>query len=454
MLKMMIPILSLLLLLPYSHSNNNMKWHLPSFTLIIVTLLLFPLISIPFPFSPLNLFSIDLLNLPLIILTTWISSMMFMVSYLTLHNNNKISLFSMQIILLSLILVLSFSVNNFILFYVFFEASLIPTLLLIIGWGYQPERLQAGVYLMMYTVTASLPLLMSLLVIYKTNFHTSFSLTFWLWPHSSLSCPFWSLISVSAFMVKMPLFFVHLWLPKAHVEAPVAGSMILAGILLKLGSYGLIRISLFLFKMTKPIAPVFMSISLWGAVISSMICIRQQDLKSLIAYSSVGHMGLLTAGLMSNSKWGWQGSLAMMVAHGLCSSALFAIANMTYEKTNTRSLSLTKGMINIIPMMTFWWFILTASNMAAPPSINLMSEIILLTASLSKSIYFSLSIILISFLTATYSLHMFTASQHGPNNSYFNPASFIPLAHFTPLLLMTAPLVLLTPNLAVISSWN
>nr|UZT27126.1 NADH dehydrogenase subunit 4 [Sternaspis buzhinskajae] len=453
MLKMMIPIISLLLLIPLSN-NNNKKWHLPSFTLMIMTLLLLPLISIPFPYSPLNLFSIDLLNLPLIILTTWISSMMFMVSYLTLHNKNKSSLFSTQIILLSSTLILSFSVNNFILFYVFFEASLIPTLLLIIGWGYQPERLQAGMYLMMYTVTASLPLLMSLLMIYKTNLHTSFSLMFWLWPHSPLTTPLWSTISIMAFMVKMPLFFVHLWLPKAHVEAPVAGSMILAGVLLKLGSYGLIRLTFFLMKMSKPIALGFLSIALWGAVISSMICIRQQDLKSLIAYSSVGHMGLLTAGLMSNSKLGWQGSLSMMLAHGLCSSALFAIANMTYEKTNTRSLSLTKGMINSIPMLTFWWFILSAFNMAAPPSINLMSEIILLTASLSKSTFFFLAIILISFMTAAYSLHMFSASQHGPSNSYSNPCYTCASAHFTPLLLMTAPLILLTPNLAIISSWN
>nr|BDE56974.1 NADH dehydrogenase subunit 4 [Travisia sanrikuensis] len=389
----------------------------------------------------------DSLSSPLIILTLWLSALMISASFKILNMNNSPKLFILTVSTLCLMLILCFSSSNLLLFYFFFEGSLIPTLLLILGWGYQPERLQAGLYLMIYTITASLPLLMMIFSIFNSNFHISFILYHWFSPQlsffSSYLSSLWWMATISAFLVKMPLFTVHLWLPKAHVEAPVAGSMVLAGILLKLGSYGLLRMAFLFAPMNFKLSPLISSIAMYGAVLTSLICLRQPDLKSLIAYSSVGHMGLLTAGLMSGSYWGLQGSLIMMIAHGICSSCMFALANMTYEITHTRSLFLTKGLLSLFPAMSFWWFILSAANMAAPPSINLISEILLLSSILYLNTMFIILISMTSFLAAAYSLYLFTSTQHGYPPSFINPTHLFSPQNYTTIFLHVIPLLML-----------
>lgn len=152
--------------------------------------------------------------------------------------------------------------------------------------------------------------------------------------------------------MKLPLFTVHLWLPKAHVEAPIAGSMILAAILLKLGGYGILRIVSLLGASIPKVNLPIIGISLLGGVVTRAICLRQSDLKSLIAYSSVGHIGLILAGALRKSIWGIQASLAIMIAHGLRSSALFVMANINYEFSHTRRLFLTKGILVVMPILT------------------------------------------------------------------------------------------------------
>nr|AMA06959.1 NADH dehydrogenase subunit 4 [Sipunculus nudus] len=386
---------------------------------------------------------IDGLSAPLIVLTLWISGLMVLASQKVKETSNHPSSLMATIMVLNLALIIAFSSSHFILFYIFFEASLIPTLILILLWGYQPERLQAGTYLMLYTVTASLPLLVNLLIISHNSGHLDLTFHAWLGPqiYSTPLMPVWWASCLAAFLVKLPLFTTHLWLPKAHVEAPVAGSMILAGLLLKLGSYGLLRLSeKFPPILTASTSSFLLPLTIWGAICTSLICLRQPDLKSLIAYSSVGHMGLLLAGFMSNTTWGWQGSLGMSIAHGLCSSGLFALANMTYESTHTRSLFLTKGLQALFPTMTMWWFIFAASNMAAPPTINLLSEILLLTSIVAISYTMILPLMFVSFLAAAYSLTLFTATQHGPVTTASNPHSvtlpsnyLILLAHMMPI---------------------
>nr|QLY90261.1 NADH dehydrogenase subunit 4 [Glossiphonia concolor] len=383
----------------------------------------------------------DKLSIPLIILTMWISSMMILASYKINVIKNNSNMFMLCIMVLNLILCLCFMSSNIILFYILFEASLIPTAILIMKWGYQPERLQASLYLIMYTVLASLPMLICLVLItvYSDNMNFTVSDKF-MYPFNN---KYMWLLCVIGFLVKLPMYTTHLWLPKAHVEAPVAGSMILAAILLKLGGYGLYRMTYMFPWLNKSVSSFIISLSLMGGIITSIICLRQSDLKSLIAYSSVSHMGLLIAGMMTSTKWGLMGSLAMMIAHGLSSSALFILANMNYDFIMSRSIYLSKGTIIFAPVMSMWWFLFAITNMAAPPSINLMSEIMLITSITSISFLSMILLGIISFLTAGYSMYMYTSINHANSNNYVFVYPSTINKDFTLLLLHMLPIILI-----------
>nr|YP_009488052.1 NADH dehydrogenase subunit 4 [Anopheles kompi]AWB99741.1 NADH dehydrogenase subunit 4 [Anopheles kompi] len=385
-------------------------------------------------------FGLDMISYGLIMLSFWICGLMLMASEKVYYYNNYKNLFIMMILFLLLMLVLTFSSMSMFMFYLFFEASLIPTLFLILGWGYQPERLQAGIYLLFYTLLASLPLLVGIFYVLDVNNTMLFIL---LLNYKFFNMNLLYVCLIIAFLVKMPMFLVHLWLPKAHVEAPVSGSMILAGILLKLGGYGLLRMFNLLQISGLKYNYWFISISLVGGVLVSLICLRQTDLKALIAYSSVAHMGIVLSGLLTLTYWGMTGSYALMIAHGLCSSGLFCLANISYERMSSRSLLINKGLLNFMPTLSMWWFLLCSGNMAAPPTLNLLGEISLLNSIVAWSWISMIMLAFLSFFSAAYTLYLFAYSQHGKLYSGMQFFSIGNIREFLLLMLHWLPLNLL-----------
>lgn len=355
---------------------------------------------------------IDIISYGIILLTLWIIGLIIISREKVYKYKNKLNWFNLIIVALLVRLFLTFSSINLFIFYLFFERRLIPTFFLILGWGYQPERLQAGFYLLFYTLFASLPLLLGILFCQDQMGGMDYYLLDY---NYKINLIYFCL--VMAFLVKMPIFLVHLWLPKAHVEAPVSGSMILAGVLLKLGGYGLLRVYVLIQSLSIKYNLIFYVISLVGGALISLVCLIQVDIKSLIAYSSVAHIGIVIRGLITLSIWGFLGSYVLIIGHGLCSSGLFCLSNIVYERTARRSLFINKGLINFIPSMALWWFLLLSRNMAAPPSLNLVGEIFLLNSIISWSWLRMTIIILISFFRAAYSLYLFAIRQHG---NYFS----------------------------------
>nr|AYR05119.1 NADH dehydrogenase subunit 4 [Coleoptera sp. ACP-2013] len=420
-------------------SLMNLYW-LISYMFLLMSFMC--LLNMKYSFLMMNLsycFFSDLLSYTMLLLSFWICFLMILASSKINKLKNYVKVFNFMILMLMISLFMTFSMNNLFLFYVFFEMSLIPVLILIIGWGYQPERIQAGSYLLFYTLLASLPMMIFMFLFFKKSYSLSFLIINDYKINSILMFFFMSMV----FLVKMPMYFVHLWLPKAHVEAPVSGSMILAGVMLKLGGYGMLRLLNNFVIINVTFNYLIVTVSLLGGVIVSLICLRQSDMKSLIAYSSVSHMGLMLGGLITMNFWGLYGVLGIMIAHGLCSSGLFSLANINYERMSSRSLYLNKGMMNSMPSLALWWFLLCSSNMAAPPSFNLLSEIMLINSLVSWSVNCMILVGLISFFSAAYSLYLFSYSQHGQiysgmyfyMNSKFQEFQLLAL-HWIPLNLM------------------
>lgn len=405
--------------------------------LILINLFL---IIVDFPINNLNywikiyyIIGGDFYSIILTYLTLWIIFLIIIIKKKFFINYFYIVIIN----LIVLFLILCFLTFNLILFYIYFEIRLIPVFLLIIGWGLQIDRIQAGFYIILYTLLGSLPLFIIILYLNQGSFSLIIEfiqLNFMNW--------YLYLLLIIAFLIKIPIYLVHLWLPKAHVEAPLSGSIILAGVILKLGSYGLLRLLLIFIDFIINFNKFILLIRVIGGVISRLICLNQIDIKKLVAYSSVVHIRILLRGLLTLNNWGISGRILIIIAHGLCSSGLFCLVNINYERINSRRILINKGIINIFPSLRLIWFLLCSSNLSFPPSLNLWREILLINSLIiwEKKIVFLLFILI--FFRACYRLYLYSYRQHGFINIkiYFNN---ITINEFINLILHWIPLNIL-----------
>jgi NADH-ubiquinone oxidoreductase chain 4 len=334
------------------------------------------------------------------------------------NSSNMFGGFVFCLTLIFFLLIVRFTSLNLFVFYVSFEFIFLVMFIFLVGWGYSPERRQASFYMVFYTLVVSFPFLVFLL--WRGYFLGSVMIfSFFEW------VGYWWFFLIFVFMVKLPVFGVHLWLPKAHVEAPVSGSMILAGVLLKLGGYGFFRLCGTSSRSLFYSSGYIFSLGLVGGLIRCFFCLRQVDMKSFVAYSSVCHMGMALAGVFSFSFFGWWGGWFIFFSHGLCSSCLFYLLYVFYERFFSRSMFVLKGSLFHVPLLAFWWFMFCVLNMGVPPSLSFFSEVYIVIRVGGYAFFSFLLLALLLFFSGVYSIYLFVGVMHG--GSFFSNVSFLPM---------------------------
>ena len=465
---LVLPLIGSLLLLPIPNSNSlllkQISLGISSLTFILSLFVwfffnksvgTFQLVTKFFWIPILNLnfsLGIDGISLFFLLLTTLLIPICLLTGWETIKVDLKKYLISFLIMEFFLIGV--FCVLDLLLFYIFFESVLIPMFVIIGIWGSRERKIRAAYFFFLYTLLGSVLMLLSILYVYYQVGTTDYEilLTF---SFSELEQKIMWFAFFASFATKVPMVPVHLWLPEAHVEAPTAGSVILAGVLLKLGTYGFIRFSFAMFpEACFYFAPFVYSMSSVGIIYTSFTAIRQSDFKRIIAYTSVAHMNLVMLGLFSFNVIGLEGSIIQSLSHGFVASALFLIIGVVYDRHKTRMVKYYGGLVHTMPLYIFFFLFFTMANIGLPGTSSFVGEFLILAGSFKANTT-------ITFLGATgmiiggcYSLWLFNRIAYGNlKTQYFNNyldltkrefLMFLPLS-FGTLVMGIYPSVFLNP---------
>jgi NADH-quinone oxidoreductase subunit M len=347
---------------------------------------------------------VDGISILFIILTTFITPL----CIISVNNTVKIRLrdFLIAILIMESFMIGVFCALDLVVFYLFFEAGLIPMFLIIGIWG-GPKRVYSAFKFFLYTLLGSVLMLVAIISIYWISGTTDVIKLYELGIDSKYQNLLW-LAFFSSFAVKTPMWPVHTWLPDAHVEAPTAGSVLLAAILLKMAGYGFIRFSLGLFPIASEIfTPLIYGLSVIAIVITSLIALMQEDMKKLIAYSSVSHMGFVTLGIFTNQQQGIEGSIIQMISHGLVSAALFLCVGVLYERMHSRLITTYGGVVTIIPKYSIMFMLFTLAALGLPGTSGFVGEFLVLMGVFKDNFFIAVIASLGVILGAAYMLWLY-----------------------------------------------